>query len=148
MTEVIMRFPEPVCDPRGVFTPCVMGRQGGDGGWEAWLEFTAVGAAAAPGFVTGVETHQRDRMALGRWASGLTRVYAEGALARARPLHPATRVSELLQALQELVEALDRRIPHVERASEAEIAADAKRLRAAAVQRIAELREEASAPDK
>jgi hypothetical protein len=77
---------------------------------------------------------------LERWASGLTRVYAEGALARARTHHPDTPTSELLAALEEIVEALDRRIPHVERASELDIATDAKRLRAAAVERIAVLR--------
>jgi hypothetical protein len=46
-----------------------------------------------------------------------------------------------LDALREIVEALDRRIPHVERASESKIAAEAKRLRAAALQRIASLTE-------
>jgi hypothetical protein len=45
--------------------------------------------------------------------------------------------SELLQALQELVQALDRRIPQIERAGEAKIAADSRRLRAEASTRIA-----------
>ncbi len=58
----------------------------------------------------------------------------------AHALDAETTSSELLDALREIVEALDRRIPHVERASEVEIAADAKRLRAAALQRIASLR--------
>jgi len=54
-------------------------------------------------------------------------------------------VSEPLIALQEIVEALDRRIPQVERVGEARIAADAERLRAAAIQRIAVLRNPVSA---
>ena len=89
---------------------------------------------------TGIETHQHDRAALERWASGLTRVYAEGALARAQALDAESAVAELLDALREIVEALDRRIPQVERASEAAIAADAKRLRAAALERMTSLR--------
>jgi hypothetical protein len=116
-----------------------MGRDRGDGTWEGWLEFTAVGGDAAHAAITGIETHQHDRVALERWASGLTHVYAEGALARAHAVDAGTHTSELLDALHEIVEALDRRIPHVERASESGIAADAKRLRAAALQRIASL---------
>ena len=50
---------------------------------------------------------------------------------------PVPPDSELLQALQELVQALDRRIPHIERAGEATIAADSRRLRAEASTRIA-----------
>ena len=72
-----------------------------------------------------------------RWASGLTRVYAEGALARARPQPVPTEASQLVTMLEELVAALDRRLPHIERSGEVEIAADAQRLRAAALQRIA-----------
>ena len=49
-------------------------------------------------------------------------------------------ISQLLSTLEELVEALDRRIPQVERVGETEITADANRLRACAMQRIAALR--------
>jgi hypothetical protein len=71
-----------------------------------------------------------------RWASGLTHVYAEGALSRARVRQAA---SEPLFALQEIVEALDRRIPQLERAGEAQIAADAERLRETILCRIEHL---------
>src|SRR5215207_4389200 len=141
-SELIMRFHETVSSPHGVLSPCVMARDRGDGSWEGWLEFMS-GADATTRFATGIETHQHNRVALERWASGLTRVYAEGAFARARALHVETPAAELLAALQEIVEALDRRIPHVERANEPEIAADAKRLRAGALGRIASLRETA-----
>ena len=47
---------------------------------------------------------------------------------------------ELPETLQELVDALDRRIPQIERIGEAAITADANRLRACAMQRIALLR--------
>ena len=76
----------------------------------------------------------RSQRARRMWASGSTRVYAEGALARAHALDADTAAAELLDALREIVEALDRGIPYVERARKAEMA-EAKRLRAAAVER-------------
>ena len=51
-----------------------------------------------------------------------------------------TATSQLLFTLEELVEALDRRRPQPERMEEVQIAADANRLRACAMQRIALLR--------
>jgi chorismate mutase len=54
---------------------------------------------------------------------------------------------ELVQELRELIAALDRRVPHVERAGEALIARDAAALKARALKRIEDLeREEAVQP--
>ena len=44
-----------------------------------------------------------------------------------------------IRHLQELIAALDRRVPHVERVGEAEIAREAAALKASALKRIAEL---------
>jgi hypothetical protein len=149
VTELIMRLKETVSDARGVFSPSVMARARADGSWEGWLEFTSMGAdGVTANVVTGIETHQHDRVGLARWASGLTRVYAEGALIRAKALQLDTPASELLGALAEIVEALDRRIPQVERASEPEIAADAKRLRAGALHRMVSLRRQLATPHR
>lgn len=46
---------------------------------------------------------------------------------------------ELTQALVELIDALDRRVPHVERLGEASIAREAEDLRDKARKRLAEL---------
>jgi hypothetical protein len=46
---------------------------------------------------------------------------------------------ELVQELRELIAALDRRVPRVERAGESAIARDAAKLRATAVKRLNEL---------
>lgn len=46
---------------------------------------------------------------------------------------------ERARELEELIAALDRRVPHVERAGEAEIAQEAAKLRAKAVRRLEEL---------
>ena len=48
-------------------------------------------------------------------------------------------VADLTRELQELIVALDQRVPHVERAGETDIAHDAAALRAKAVARLAEL---------
>jgi hypothetical protein len=54
----------------------------------------------------------------------------------------AVNTSELRRELEELIAALDRRVPRVERAGEASIARDAAVLRAKAIQRLAELDDE------
>ena len=51
---------------------------------------------------------------------------------------------ELTRELEELIAALDRRVPCVERAGEPTIARDAAALRAKAVKRLAELTSQAS----
>jgi hypothetical protein len=53
---------------------------------------------------------------------------------------PSSAVRELL----ELIAALDRRVPQVQRAGEASIARDAAALKARALQRIEELKREAA----
>jgi hypothetical protein len=47
--------------------------------------------------------------------------------------------ARLLRHLQELIAAIDRRVPHIERAGEIDIARDAATLREKALARIAEL---------
>jgi len=46
---------------------------------------------------------------------------------------------QVIAALRELIDALDRRVPHIERAGERQIASDAAKLRSEAVARISEL---------
>jgi len=52
---------------------------------------------------------------------------------------PMVSTSDLVRELEELIAAIDRRVPHIERAGEAAIARDAAALRAKAVERLAEL---------
>ena len=51
----------------------------------------------------------------------------------------AVTAAELVRELEELIQALDRRLPRVEQAGEAAIAAAAARRRGKAVARLAEL---------
>lgn len=53
----------------------------------------------------------------------------------------AVTVNELARELQELIVALDRRVPQLERADETVIARDGAALRALAVQRLRDLEE-------
>ena len=54
-------------------------------------------------------------------------------------VEPAAHVVSLARELEELIAALDRRVPRVEQAGEADIARAAAALRAKAVERLAEL---------
>jgi hypothetical protein len=55
---------------------------------------------------------------------------------------PSVKRSEVVRRLRELVEALDQRVPHVDRLGEAAIALDAASLRDQALRRIAQLEAE------
>ena len=147
MVDVIMRLPELVSDARGLFRACAVAREREDGSWEGWLEFEPANDPGSPSYATPIETRQRDRVALERWASGLSRVYAEGALTRARVHEPETAASGLLLALQEILDVLSRRMPDIERAGEIGIASDAERLRTTATHRINALRRHPSGPN-
>ena len=63
---------------------------------------------------------------------------------------PSPRVAvsayDLRRELEELIAALDRRVPRVEQAGEATIARDAEALRAKAVHRLEELTQESLGP--
>ena len=83
MSEILMTYAEPVRDPQGTYVARAVGRRGGDGMWEAWIEFVPV-AGAPDVVISGVESRQPAREHLAYWATGLTPVYLEGALHRAR----------------------------------------------------------------
>lgn len=56
--------------------------------------------------------------------------------------HGESNRNRLVRELRELIAALDRRVPHIEREGEVQIALDAAALRARAVARLADLEEE------
>ena len=135
----LIQLPDPVSNLLGTFHARAMARERGDGTWEGWIDFVQPDRGVIS-YTTPIETHQRDLVTMQRWASGLTHVYAEGALTRARMQGRDAAASQLLFTLEELVEALNRRIPQIDRAGEAKITADANRLRGCSMQRIALLR--------
>ena len=127
MTDLLHAFGDTIEDHRGAFDGRVVGRQAGDGRWEGWLEFTPANDAEGL-LVTDVESRQQTHMQLMHWASGLTAVYAEGALHRAHPAALAFEVPErpstdqertdLRRRLRGLIAALDRRVPYFDRNGE------------------------------
>jgi hypothetical protein len=83
MAEVLVKFDEPITDPGGArYFAQAMGRQREDGLCEGWLEFFGADENA-PSMRSGRETTQPNRADLEYWAQGLSKVYLEGALARA-----------------------------------------------------------------
>jgi hypothetical protein len=84
-------------------------------------------------------TRRRYLLALHELRRGLERhATPAGTTARDVLMTPTTR-TQLVRQLRELIAALDRRVPHVERAGEAAIARDAALLKAKALKRIAEI---------
>jgi hypothetical protein len=86
MAEVLVQFDTAVADDTGrSFVPRVVGREGDDGMWEGWIEFSAADGTTLR---TPRETQQPERQHVEYWAGGLTQTYLEGALERA--LNPVT----------------------------------------------------------
>ena len=82
-----MTYAAEVGSVSGTFTARAIGRQASDHMWEGWLEFIPVGTqpdAAAEAIIGPVESRQPAREHLVYWATGLSPVYLEGALDRAR----------------------------------------------------------------
>ena len=94
MAEVLVAYESPVSDDSGSYRARAVGRQADDGMWEGWLEFLPLKGKA--GAVVGpVESRQPEPEHLTYWATGLTPVFLEGALWRAkRPITVRTRVVE------------------------------------------------------
>jgi hypothetical protein len=89
MAEVLVEFDAvlPGFDG-GRYAPRACGRINESGLWEGWLEFSDLDTGAV--IRTGRETTQPSHADMMYWATGLTRVYLEGALARA--LGPTRRL--------------------------------------------------------
>jgi hypothetical protein len=95
-SETLVTFDLPVKGPDGrPYAARVCGRDRPDGLYEAWIEFEDTVAPEAPVVRTTRESTQPNHADLVYWASGLTPVYLEGALARAmKPPSPGVPRSE------------------------------------------------------
>lgn len=83
MAEVLASFATPVSDDLGSYYARAVGRHADDGMWEGWIEFVPVDGGSDV-LVGSIESRQPERQHLAYWATGLTAVYLEGALSRAR----------------------------------------------------------------
>jgi hypothetical protein len=95
MAEVLVAFEEPVRDQLGAYQARAVGRLAEDRMWEGWIEFVPVDGNTEV-LVTGAESRQPEKEHLTYWATGLTHVFLEGALRRARqPITVRVRTVEL-----------------------------------------------------
>jgi hypothetical protein len=95
MAEVFVSFDQPVRDELGEYRGRAIGRLADDGMWEGWVEFSPTDGTTEV-LVTGIESRQPERTHLEYWATGLTPVFLEGALQRARrPVTVRVRPLEL-----------------------------------------------------
>jgi hypothetical protein len=82
MAQVVLAFSDILRTTAGTaYTVTACGRERPDGTWEGWLEFAP--DDGGPVLRSGRETTQPNLGDLHYWATGLTTVYFEGALARA-----------------------------------------------------------------
>ena len=89
MAEVLVEFDASFSAPDGGhYAPRACARMAEDGMWEGWLEFSELDTGLV--IRSGRETTQPSRDDVMYWATGLTRVYLEGALIRA--LSPLRRM--------------------------------------------------------
>ncbi len=81
-----------VTDGQGSAYACrVLGGRADDGLWEGYLEFRSSDGAV---LLTPRETRQPDQVDLVYWATGLSGVYLEGALQRARDARATRPLSQ------------------------------------------------------
>ena len=82
MAETLLEFQTPVTAPDGsVYRARAVGTEVPGGNWHGWIEFTPVGQGEP--LCSPRETTQPNRTDVEYWATGLTPVYLDGALARA-----------------------------------------------------------------
>ena len=82
MADVLIRFSGQVRDGSTTFRAQACGAPMDDGRWAAWIEFMPLDGG--PPLRSPRETTQPNRTDAEYWAGGLTPVYLEGALQRAR----------------------------------------------------------------
>ena len=99
MAEVLVEFDAAFPGPGGAnYAPRACARAADDGRWEGWLEFSDLETGVV--IRSARETTQPSRDDVMYWATGLTRVYLEGALARALPVdhHPVMQRDSIAPA--------------------------------------------------
>lgn len=100
MAEVLTEYDTTIRDKPGrEYVARACGRRCEDGHWEGWLEFVPLDRGVV--VRSGRETTQPNRTDTAYWATGLTRVYLEGALGRAlEPVEITRRVIDVKPAYE------------------------------------------------
>jgi len=82
VAELLVQFVEPVRDNGMFYTARACGAEMADSLWQGWIEF--ISADGKEVLRTGRETTQPNRTDIDYWATGLSNVYLQGALQRAK----------------------------------------------------------------
>ena len=101
----------------GTYRARVYGERMSDGRWAGSLVFVPEGGGRL--IATHRETTQSTLADLAYWASGLSEVYLEGALARGLALQPEAELARELERLERAEAAAESRADTLERAAEA-----------------------------
>ena len=105
MAEILVKFDEPIAASGGkAYFAQAVGKEVEGGLWHGWLEFQAV-SDELDALPSGRETTQPNRTNLEYWAQGLTKIYLEGALARAISLTEPQRETPPMEAEPSLFSA-------------------------------------------
>lgn len=99
MADILVKFDEPIVAPRGdKYFAQAVGSEVDGRLWEGWLEFLPVNESRGA-LESGRETTQPNRAGVEYWSQGLTRVYLQGALARALSLAESPRVPSVTDSM-------------------------------------------------
>jgi hypothetical protein len=116
MAELLVQFDEAIVDDGGTrYVARVFGEEDDIHRWAGWLEFASLDGDAV--ISTDHETVQPNRRDLEYWATGLTRVYLNGALVRARqaeeraatPPRPRPHAESARSRREEILDTMRRR---------------------------------------
>jgi hypothetical protein len=108
-------YEEPLTSSTGSYRARVYGLRRPDGRWAGSLVFVPVGGGRL--IATGTETTQSTLADLAYWASGLSEVYLQGALARGLALQPEAELARELERLERAEASAERRADTLERAA-------------------------------
>lgn len=116
MAELLVQFDEVLVGPDGTrYVARVFGEEDDIHRWAGWLEFATLDGHDV--ISTDHETVQPNRRDLEYWATGLTRVYLDGALMRAceaeqrarRPSRPHPQAESARSHREEILDTMRRR---------------------------------------
>jgi hypothetical protein len=111
VAEVLVQFTDPVVAAGVGYVARACGGATADGLWQGWVEFTSL--ATGRTIRSRRETTQPNKGDAVYWATGLTRVYLEGALQRAlNPASPVRRPGEPVPAYDSPAPDTTEGVPH------------------------------------
>jgi hypothetical protein len=117
MLKLAHHYEDLLTSSAGTYRARVYGQLRPDGRWAGSLVFVPLGGGRL--IATGTETTQSSLADLAYWASGLSEVYLQGALARGLALQPEAELARELERLERVEASAELRADTLERAAAA-----------------------------